>query len=256
VVTLNVHDPETETQGRRLARELGLAFRDRPAAEDVLLLVAGGQRLELRENRRGTRPILVDFAGGPTGFRRRSGLSRRQPMAKALGLSKATKTVVDATAGLGRDAFLLACLGCEVLGVERSPVLFALLRDGVKRAEQARSASLRHLMSRLRFVRDDSRRLLSSCDPASAPDAVYIDPMFPAKGKAALSKKEMRICRDLVGDDEDASELVGIARRVARRRVVVKRPPRATPLAPRPDLQYEGKQVRYDVYLAGQSAGD
>ena len=83
-----------------------------------------------------------------------------------------------------------------------------------------------------------------------APDVVYLDPMFPLRKRSALAKKEMRVLRRLVGDDEDAGELLEVARRAARRRVVVKRTPEAPPLAAAPTMSYRGKLVRYDVYLA------
>ena len=82
----------------------------------------------------------------------------------------------------------------------------------------------------------------------AAPDVVYLDPMYPPKKKSALVKKEMRICRMLVGEDEDAGELLEIARRVARRRVVVKRLRHAPPLKANAAAEYVGRTVRYDVY--------
>jgi 16S rRNA (guanine1516-N2)-methyltransferase len=44
--------------------------------------------------------------------------------------------VIDGTAGLGKDAFVLAGLGCKVTLVERHPVVVALLADGLARAWQ------------------------------------------------------------------------------------------------------------------------
>ncbi len=183
------------------------------------------------------------------GYRRRSARDRRQPLALAVGLRHGTPTVVDATAGLGRDAFLLAALGCSVIAVERSPVLGALIRDGLERAANSGDASLATVVERIKLVIQDAREVLAGMSEAAAPDVVYIDPMYPPTRKSALAKKEMRALRRIVGDDPDAGELLEIARRVARKRVVVKRRRRGPPLAPEPAIQYRGKQVRYDVYL-------
>ncbi|MFQ5493972.1 MAG: class I SAM-dependent methyltransferase, partial [Phycisphaerae bacterium] len=114
-------------------------------------------RLELREQttgdrragaRAGGRPILVDFIGGSTGYRRHARLSRRQPIALAMGRRHGPLQVVDATAGLGRDAFLLACMGLSVHMVERNAVLAALLGDGLRRAQAATDPNLAAIIKR------------------------------------------------------------------------------------------------------------
>ena len=56
-------------------------------------------------------------------------------LAKAVGLKKgACPDVIDCTAGLGRDAFVLASLGCRVVMLERVTVVHALLNDGLAQA--------------------------------------------------------------------------------------------------------------------------
>ncbi len=202
------------------------------------LLVATANRLELRDNRGGTaRPLYVD----PAVFeRRRSTLSRRQPLARAIG--RHTATVVDATAGIGRDSFLLALMGYRVTAIERSAIIAALLQDGVSRAGDL-------LTDRVHVICGDAREILPRIDPA--PDTVYVDPMFPPKRKgSALAKKSVRTLRDLVGDDDDAVELLTVCLRHAAKRVVVKRPSHVEPLKPAPSISHEGKLVRYDVYFA------
>jgi 16S rRNA (guanine1516-N2)-methyltransferase len=236
-----------------LAGELALPLAESDGGADpqryVLLLVVTDQRLELRETGRRTgKPLFVDFVGGAVGFRRRAAGSRRQPIARAIGLRGDPPTVLDATAGLGRDSFLLACLGCTVIAVERSPVLGALLRDGLDRAALARDEELRTVVARISLTIGDAGRVLTGMAKDAAPDVVYLDPMYPPKKKSALAKKEMRICRVLVGDDDDAGELLKVARRVTRRRVVVKRLRHAPPLATDVATKYLGRTVRYDVY--------
>jgi 16S rRNA (guanine1516-N2)-methyltransferase len=148
---------------------------------------------------------------------------------------------VDATAGFGRDAFHMFYLGKRVIAIERSPIVAAMLSDAIHRlVSSARSDSLQ-------LICDDARRRLVQCDP---PDVIYMDPMFPDRqGRSALAGKELQILRALVGDDGDARALFHIARSVALQRVVVKRPAWAGPIEPKPDLEYKGRAVRYDVYL-------
>lgn len=218
---------------------------------------AGGWRLEAREGRlelRSTRAgepgtVCVDFVGGKMGYSRRVPGSRLlfRAIGSGGGRSGGLPSVIDATAGLGRDAFLLACRGYRVMAIERSPIVAALLEDGIKRA-LADPAVRETLGDRLRFVTGDARVLLRQLLASEAPDVVYLDPMFPARAKAAMVKKESIALRAVVGADEDAAELLDAARAVARRHVVVKRMRLAPPIAPGVIRTYEGKSVRFDIY--------
>lgn len=203
-------------------------------------------RLQITVQRTGAPgPVFVDFVHGP-GARRWRDATRRQPLARAAGITRAGIEVFDATAGLGRDASVLAALGCRVTAVERHPVLFALLEDGLLRAAAADDQRLRAWVERITAVCADARALLAD----ARPEVVYLDPMFPARTKRALVKKEMQLFQALLGTDADTADLLTAARAAATRRVVVKRPAHAPPLAPRPDHTVHGTRVRFDVYLA------
>ncbi len=247
--------PPYQARADELAEELHLSMSEysiETRHQFDLMLRAGADGLSLvpADSELG-RAIRVDFVRGTAAFRRLSTGGRRQPLALAVGMKRGSPTVFDATAGLGRDAFLLACLGCRVTAVERSAVLFALLRDGLARARSADDARLQKIVDRITIRRGDSRNVLRAMTSDSAPDVVYIDTMFEPSGKSALAKKEMRICRLLVGNDSDAGELVEIARAIAGHRVVVKRLRKAAPVAPGVSVSYAGRVVRYDVYLNG-----
>lgn len=240
--------PEAAARANKLSHELGLPLvgLDEPGYE--LQLVVTDRRLELREVGQKTGPVYVDFASGTAARRGGAGLSR-DPLVRAVGRKTDEWRLIDATAGLGRDAFLLARSGSDVTMIERSPVIAALLEDGLQRAMgDPHLAGV--VASRLRLVRGDARQVLAELPEAERPDAVYIDPMFAARAKTALSKKEMRLCRLVSGDDPDAGELLEAARGAARHRVVVKRWLHAAPLGSRPSIQYKGQSIRYDVYLA------
>lgn len=170
---------------------------------------------------------------------------KKGPMAVAVG--RRNVSIVDATAGLGGDTLLLFAMGYQVTAVERSPVLAALLIDGLRRlTDKVRIA--RSKLTAPRIVIRDAREFLTSL--TIRPDCIYLDPMFPPKHKrSALARKEVRVLRRLVGDDEDAAELLQIALQVTNNRVVVKRADDAPALELQPDVAHHGRTVRYDVYL-------
>jgi len=192
--------------------------------------------------------IRVDFVTGASAHRRKFGGGKGQAIAKAVGLNKgATPHVLDATAGLGRDAFVLAALGCKVTMHERHPVVAALLYDGLQRAYQDSEIGP-WMQQQVDMLFGSSHDLLSNSD--IKPDVVYLDPMFPHREKSALVKKEMRVFQSLVGDDHDADALLPFAMQLATKRVAVKRPDYAPFLdEQKPSMQITTKKNRFDVYV-------
>jgi 16S rRNA (guanine1516-N2)-methyltransferase len=216
-------------------------------------LVLTPHRLELRTlGKKPPGPISANLSDAD--IRRRIGGGKRQSLARACGLHRdGPLKILDATAGLGRDAVVLAGLGCEVTLLERSPVIAALLRDGVARAERDELFGP-WLSRRVKFAMKDAVAYMQASSPPH--DVVYLDPMYPPRGKRALARKEMRALRAVVGDDADADRLLEAALDYAARRVVVKRPPRGELLGARqPDHQLKGNLARYDVYFTRKIAG-
>ena len=217
-------------------------------AEQPFTLVIRNHQLELQktdEPKLGA--IAVNFVSGAMAHRRQFGGGRGEAIAKAVGVKgNYLPTVVDATAGLGRDAFVLASIGCQVTMFERHPVVAALLADGLDRAYQDPTIG-QLLQKQLRLIYNSSLHGLSLYQ--DKPDVVYLDPMFPHRQKSALVKKEMRIFQQLVGSDLDAEELLEPARRLAKKRVVVKRPDYAPFLAnQKPTAEIKTKNHRFDIY--------
>lgn len=229
---------------------VGLSKGDEAAA-DLTLAYREGRLSLVGDPARYGHPLMVDFVAGRSAHRRRFGGGRGQLIARACGLSKGvTPSVVDATAGLGRDAFVLASLGAEVLMVERVEAIFALLEDGLVRA--LADPDTHEIATRMSLVHGDGARQLADLVAGSevTPQVVHLDPMFPHRDKSALVKKEMRLFRALAGDDADAPRLLEAALDVATHRVVVKRPRKAPPIAgPAPRHVIEGKTSRYDLYV-------
>ncbi|HAS76626.1 MAG TPA: SAM-dependent methyltransferase [Marinobacter adhaerens] len=240
-------------QADALADSLGVpnlgVVRPRDIRDFPVLLFLDEQGLGLQMTGKGAPgPVRAEFVTGKMGYRREHGGGAGQLVAKAVGLQKtrAALHIVDATAGLGQDAFVLASLGCTVTLFERNPVIHALLADGLARA--ALNVDCAAIVERMRLLEGSSIEWLARPGTEAA-DVVYLDPMFPHRDKSALVKKEMQVFRTIVGDDEDSAQLLAAALERARYRVVVKRPRKASAIeGAEPTTRIEGKSSRYDVY--------
>lgn len=237
--------PEFAPAAAALAAQLGLPGADATAEFAVQVGPDGVQLVELGPGAPG--PIRVDFVAGAAAHRRLYGGGAGQMIAKAVGLQPGVRpTVLDATAGLGGDAFVLAQLGCAMTLLERQPVVAALLADGLARA--AADPEVGPIVARMTLIRGNAIDTMAAWAD-EPPQVIYLDPMFPHRDKSALVKKEMRLFRPLVGDDDDAPALLAAALPLASHRVVVKRPRKAPAIAgPAPSYVLEGKSSRYDIY--------
>lgn len=219
------------------------------AANAASVLVIGADYLGLRKaGDLHFGEVIIDFTAGALAHRRRFGGGRGEAIAKAIGIKTDDfPHVMDATAGLGRDAFILASLGCRVTLFERHPVVSVLLEDGLRRAY--RDVEIGNWMQeRMRLIPHSSFDAVSLL--TDAPDVIYLDPMFPHRKKKALVKKEMQLFQLLVGMDKDADALLPISCQLARKRVVVKRPNFAPFLNNQiPQLGVKTKNHRFDIYL-------
>jgi 16S rRNA (guanine1516-N2)-methyltransferase len=237
-------DPLYAEAASVLAQQLGLPLAGN--TEFALQLGSNGlQFIELGDNAPG--PVRVDFVEGAVAHRRLFGGGSGQMIAKAVGIQAGVRPrVLDATAGLGRDAFVLAELGCVVTLIERQPLIAALLADGLQRAQA--DAEVAAIVARMNLLGGNAIDLMKAWHD-EAPQVIYLDPMFPHRDKTALVKKEMRLFRPLVGADDDAPDLLAAALVLATHRVVVKRPRKAPAVAgEKPGYVLEGKSSRFDIY--------
>lgn len=244
--SISVHAlaPHFHEAAARWAERLGLAL----GGDTAFALQLGDDGLQLVE--RGPQapgPVRVDFVEGAMAHRRQFGGGTGQMIAKAVGVQPGIRPqVLDATAGLGRDAFVLASLGCSLTLIERQPLVAALLADGLERA--ALSMEVAPITARMQLLTGNAIELMQGWTD-TPPQVIYLDPMFPHRDKSALVKKEMRLFRPFVGDDLDAPALLAAALALASHRVVVKRPRKAPALeGSKPGYVLEGKSSRYDIY--------
>ncbi len=269
-----VNDPALLQVAAQVAEEMNLPLLRGHAGlsgSEQALITITPSRVELRivsqvEGLQGVKPVSIDLSkvdgSSP------QGRSLRQPLARAMGIRKGDPyrpSVIDATAGYGEDAWLLAGIGCRVLAVERHKLVSLLLGDAILGAGEKQPAVLK----RIEFIQADSIELLRGLDqdreesdhdsegdmelPEEVrkflePDVIYLDPMFPA-GRKTAERKPLKVLRWLVGDDHDAAELFDAAMKVAGNRVVVKRPLKSPYLDDRkPVHSHKGHVMRYDVY--------
>lgn len=226
------------------AERLGLP----QSGEAEFAMQLGEQGLQLVElGPQAPGPVRVDFVEGAVAHRRLFGGGTGQMIAKAVGVQPGVRPrVLDATAGLGRDAFVLASLGCNLTLIERQPLIAALLEDGLARAAVDRDVG--PIVAQMRLLTGNAIELISEWQ-GEPPQVIYLDPMFPHRDKSALVKKEMRLFRPFVGDDLDAPALLAAALALASHRVVVKRPRKAPVIdGGKPTYALEGKTSRYDIY--------
>ncbi|MBX2808593.1 MAG: class I SAM-dependent methyltransferase [Cellvibrionaceae bacterium] len=221
-----------------------------------LLLVLSARCLALCfTGRKQPGAVACDLVGGRANHRRHYGGGKGQMIARAVGIKgRFRPQVVDVTAGLGQDAFVLATLGCQVSLVERSPIVYQLLKDGLRRAADSDDQTLQQIVARMTCCQQQGQVYLQRL--ASRVDVVYLDPMFPEQNKSLQVKKPMQAFRHLLDGDRDAGELLAAALRSVRYRVVVKRPRKAPELAlqfadaglPAASYCLAGKASRYDIY--------
>jgi 16S rRNA (guanine1516-N2)-methyltransferase len=242
--------PDVASYAKTIANHLALPLLTAPDPNYAYLLLITPEYIGLQKQASQAQVVYIDFTTPKWRLRLKQLSLKKEALARALGLKKQTKPVIiDATGGLARDSFIIASLGFDVTLLERSPIVYTLIRDGIARAEQNSVTQI--AARRIRTLQTDAMVWLNQLESQDKPDIIYLDPMFPEKKKSALPKKEMLIFHDIVGDDVDANELLSSALSCATKRVVVKRPRLSNYLkAPRdPSFSQTGSSCRFDIYL-------
>ena len=191
--------------------------------------------------------MIIDYTKGSMGYRLSHCQGRNELIVKAVGWKKDHPLhIYDTTAGLGRESFLLASMGCQITLFERHPEIGALLEQNLARC--ANDPTLYTIIQRMTLRKECAIHFLENLTE-EAPDVIYCDPMFPLRSKSALVKKEMQFLHAKVSPDLDSEKLVEIACKIAKKRVVVKRPHLAPSLKENPAFVLKARAHRFDIYL-------
>ena len=191
--------------------------------------------------------LKCSFVEGRILHRLKYGKGRGQNLAKAVGMKfNKNRNIIDATAGLGYDSFILASLGANVTLIERSEKIYKLLQDGISEG-MLYGGEISKIIGRMSLIYGDSKNIL----PQLSPEVILIDTMYKDRKKSALVKNDMRLVREIVGTDSDYTELIEIALKFALNRVVIKQPRYAEPLKEIKECSHQilGKTIRYDVHM-------
>ncbi len=215
------------------------------AIHQAIKLTADEQgRLQLiNDNDPKMAPLRIDFAHYYHDMT--LGQGGRRLLLKALGVRDRLRMhILDATAGLGRDAFFMAKFGLDVTLIERSPLLCQLLQDALLHNPTQ--------VKRLKLLHGDALRLIPTL-PAF--EVIYLDPMFHQEKQKAKVKKDLQILQLLHQDEvKDSVTLLQTALKYTKQRVVVKRPLHAPFLGLiAPNWSLKGKTIRFDVYTPAVS---
>jgi len=239
---------------KKIAQQWGFIYSNTPKTSFFLQLTSQNlQLIQTTKQHKNTKnlpgPISIDFTSGQVAHRRLFGGGKGQTIAKAMGLNKTPMPLIlDATAGMGKDAFVFASLGAKVILMERSPMVAALLNDALQRGLTDKEVA--PIIQRMQLIYSDAINLNNNTFSEIIPDVIYLDPMFPHKKKSALVKKEMLAFQQIIGADADSDQLLKICQQFAQKRVVVKRPIKAPFLDNSiPSFSMKMKKHRFDIYL-------
>jgi 16S rRNA (guanine1516-N2)-methyltransferase len=253
IVGVQPESQDLREQAASVAKKLALEvlpsdFVGKAGDPGVKLLVSPrGLELAFVDGKRG-KPYRVDFLTSTWRGKWLQGVGKQHIFRRALGQHQAPIRLLDGTAGFGQDALLAMTFGCQVTAVEQSPVVAALLQDGIERARRDDEA-VGFKLTNLQVVQGQTEDYLAKLKPAEFPDVIYLDPMFEKPKKSAKSPKEMQLLQELMDHSSDEEQLLNVAMKATRNRVVVKRPLKGRAIVPNPSHSFKGQSVRYDVYL-------
>ena len=222
-----------------LAKRVGAPLSDSPG--DGLTLAADSSGLSLSG-------YGLRFRGDFEPMLRRIGSGRLQHemLVKLAKTKSAHPVAVDATAGMGEDALLLAAAGYEVRLFESDAVIAALLKDALQRAKK--NPQLADIVGRMTLIEGDSVDGMARL--TVEPELVYLDPMFPARGKSGLVNKKLQLIQKLEQPCAQEEELLAAACALHPKKIIIKRPLNGAFLAGRkPSYSVKGKAIRYDCIV-------
>lgn len=214
-----------ENRAKQLAEKWKLPFEDRNKRSvekmveqfDTMIYVVHSKRIEAHD-KSGHPPFFFH----PNGAMFRAKRWHRNSDDPLVSISKVERgdVVVDATLGLASDAQLLSLAAGEsgrVVGLESSPVIAQLVREGLANYE-SNFPPLNEAMRRIDVLNVNHLAWLQS-QPKKSVDIVYFDPMFETKVEKSDGFQAIRF---VSSDHSLSSEIIDEAKRIARKRVILK----------------------------------
>jgi len=240
-IAVTYTDVVLKSKAVELAKRLKLPLVERQNTKFDSLLVFSSINLSLITKNHKT-PFVVDFLSKEIQYRINH--PPKELLLKACGIKKIKKpTILDITAGWGRDGFILANSGCNVTMLEKSDIVYTLLEDGLNRLRANRDLDIK-------CINTDALDYLNKLNIDEYPNVIYIDPMRDIEGKSAKNKKEMEILRNIVGIEKNIDTLINAALKCAKNRVVIKFDRLyENPYKNKCDISFDGSNSRFDVYL-------
>ena len=238
---------ESPLRAQAAAAQLTLPYNPALQSDDIELIVGEANAwLETAGLK-----VAIRYDSAAMLHRRHGG--QNELLGRAVGVKNDRHPIVfDATGGLGRDAFVLADLGCRVTLCEQTPALAWLLQDAILCAQVSRHEAVRDAAGRMTVHAGNSE-----AQSLGAATVIYIDPMFPERKKAAAVKKEAMMLQYLSASNDGGASLMNWASQQAVDRIVVKRPVKAPVLGERKaSFSLSGKSVRFDVFVRHAQAGE
>lgn len=241
-------DPDIPlAKARQLAQTVDLPLIQHLEPDGIYLHQTSAWLELLAYGEKGGKPLRlkVDFTEGKNLYRARKAHS--ELVVRAVKVRKRLPArVVDATGGLGKDAFLLAAAGCTVDVFERNPIMAVLLLDGLRRASYDHATA--DICARIILHPVDMVSHIN--ETTDAPEVIYLDPMFPARTKRAKVKLDLSLLQCIAQGQEGEQELFAAAWNAGPRKIVVKRPVHGSWLCNvQPSATLQGKAVRFDMYI-------
>ena len=206
------------------------------AAKQPYLYISENPHIKFKDKK-----IISSFRSGSFTNRIKN-FQRESHLKKAIGYGgESSKKILDCTAGLGHDAFILALLGQYVTFVEKNKglcILFELALENLPPTSYFQEAK-----ERITIINDDSA---SFVDKLFDYDVVYIDPMFEDRGNAGRSGM-MSLISDYLDDFTDVSDVLI---RSKFNRLVIKRQKQFKQSGNiAPSFILHGKSINFHVFI-------
>ena len=153
-------------------------------------------------------------------------------------------TVLDCTAGFGRDSYILAKYGFSVTMIEKNPITTLLLNNSI-----GKLLGGTEVYNRLKLIHGDSYDYLKLCDKQY--DYIYIDFMFNKLKNSPLSSKNDETLKLISDDKENRMKLLNLAKKKCKDKVIIKNykySPSITGITP--DYQIKTKLLNYYIFLS------